>query len=182
MKKIVLVFGLIAGLIVVVMMFITMPFMKDGDESGYGQLIGYTTMVIALSSIFFAVKAYRDKHLEGHINFGKAFLIGIYISLIASFMYACGWELFLKTSGMNLADFMESFTKPQIEAMRNNGATEQEIADMMVKIKSEMEWYYNPIMRFLFTMFGEMFPVGLLISLISAAILKKKAKPSTVNA
>lgn len=182
MKKVVLTFGLIAGFIVMVMMFITMPSVLRGDNSFNSLLVGYATMVIAFSSIYFAIKAYRDKYLEGYIKFGRAFIVGIYISLIASFMYALGWELFIETKGVDLNAYMESWSTPQVEAMKNKGASEQEITDMVIKMKEGSQWYLNPVLRFLFTMFGEIFPVGLLISSISAAILKKKAKPSTVNA
>lgn len=175
MRKVVITFGLIAGLIVSVMMFITMPMALEGNLDG-SELIGYTTMVIALSSIFFAVKVYRDKHQGGQIRFGKAFLIGLYVSLVASFLYAVSWELFLKVSGMSLVDFIDSFSQAKAEAMRTNGASPAEISDMLDKAKQDMQWYFNPLFRFLFTMLGEMLPVGILVSLISALILKKRSK------
>lgn len=182
MGKVIITFGLIAGLIVSVMMFITMPMAFEGNLDN-GELIGYATMVIALSSIFFAVKTYRDKYQDGLIRFGKAFLIGLYVSLIASFLYAVSWELYLRINDVSLATFIDSFSLGKADKMRSNGASPSEISDMLAKAKQEMQWYFNPLFRFIFTMFVEMLPVGVLISLISALILKRKtAKNNTANA
>jgi len=89
MKKIVLTYGIIGGVIVSAMMWLTLGSGKHDFDNG--MRIGYTTMVIALSTIFFAVKTYRDKYLGGEINFARAFLMGLYITLIASTMYAASW-------------------------------------------------------------------------------------------
>lgn len=174
MKRIVLVFSLIAGIITAGMLFVTMALAKNGvmDPS---MLLGYATMVLALSVIFPAVKNYRDKEQNGVINFGKAFLIGIYISLISSAIYALGWEIYIATTGMTAVELMNSMYESQIVAMKEAGASAEELA--MYEIG---DWYNSFIPRYLFTMFGEMFPVGLIISLICAAILKKK--PQTINA
>ena len=173
MKKLVITFGVIAGVIVAAMMFITMPMAESGDTS-MGMVIGYITMLIALSTIFVAIKMYRDKHSSGEIKFGKAFLIGIGISVIACAIYAITWEIYLKTSGLGVEGYMESYFKAQTDMMKAKGATAEEIAKTAKEAKDSMVWYSNTVLRFLFTMFGEMFPVGLLVSLISAAILRKK--------
>ena len=72
MKKIVFTFGIIAGVICGGMFFIMAP--ADGQfDFENGQLYGYISMIIALSTIFFAVKQYRDKYSDGTIKFGKHF-------------------------------------------------------------------------------------------------------------
>src|ERR1043165_378707 len=94
MKKIILTYGLIAGAIVSAMMLISMPLYNKGLISlDYGELIGYTTMVIALSMVFFGIKSYRDDHQNGAITFGKALQVGLLISVIATVMYAFAWEI-----------------------------------------------------------------------------------------
>ncbi len=174
MKKIVLVFSLIAGIITAGMLFVTMALAKNGVMEP-SALLGYATMVLALSVIFPAVKNYRDKEQNGIINFGKAFLIGIYISLISSAIYALGWEIYISTTGMTAVELMSSMYESQVAAMKEAGASADELAMYQIG-----DWYNNFIPRYLFTMFGEMFPVGLIISLICAGILKKK--PQTVKA
>lgn len=168
MKRIVLVFSLIAGIITAGMLFITMALAKN-DVLEPSALLGYGTMVLALSVIFPAIKSYRDKEQNGVITFGKAFLIGIYISLISSAIYALGWEIYISTTGMTAVEFMNSIYESQVSAMKEAGATAEELAMYQIG-----EWYNNFLPRYLFTMLGEMFPVGLIISLICAGILKRK--------
>ena len=168
MKRIVLVFSLIAGIITAGMLFITMSLAKNGVLEP-SALLGYGTMVLALSVIFPAIKSYRDKEQNGVITFGKAFLIGIYISLISSAIYALGWEIYISTTGMTAVEFMNSIYEDQVAAMKEAGATAEELAMYQIG-----DWYNNFLPRYLFTMLGEMFPVGLIISLICAGILKRK--------
>ncbi|MCB0700874.1 MAG: DUF4199 domain-containing protein [Chitinophagales bacterium] len=173
MRKVVLTFGITAGLIVVVLMFLTMPSVLSGDMEA-GEAIGYTTMVLALSSIFFAIKTYRDKYLGGSIKFGKAFVIGLLISLIASFMYSTGWEAYMSINNIDGQEFMESYMDSKVEKMKEVGAAQTEIDAAIEEGKYWMKIMTNPLYRFLFTMFGEMFWVGLIVSLICAAILRNK--------
>jgi hypothetical protein len=77
MKKIILVNGLIAGVIVSAMILISLPLQQQGIiDTRNGMLVGYTSMVIALSTIFFGIKTYRDQHLGGSISFWQAAKIG----------------------------------------------------------------------------------------------------------
>ncbi len=168
MKKIILVYGLIAGAIVGGMMLITMPLYESG-ELNYenGELTGYTTMVVALSLVFFGIKSFRDHHANGVVSFGKAFLVGLSITLVASVMYAFAWEI----SFHNMApSFIDKMGQEYVTKLKEQGTTEEEI-----KKKSEDFEIYktNFPIRFSITLV-EIFPIGLLISLISAGLLKRK--------
>ncbi|MFM8912183.1 MAG: DUF4199 domain-containing protein [Flammeovirgaceae bacterium] len=169
MKKIVLVYGAIAGAVVAVMMLITMPMYEKGTlniESG--ELLGYSTMVVALSLVFFGIKTYRDSHQNGQITFWKALQVGLLISLLASAIYALTWEY----SYANMSpDYRQKMTEMYYDKMKKEGATEDELKD-----QKEMFEFYNSnlLFRFSFTAMVEMFPVGLVISLISAGLLRKK--------
>lgn len=172
MKKIVLTFGLIAGLIVATLMLISMPLMDKGVISfENGQLFGYTTMAIALSMIFFGVKSYRDNHNEGVISFGRAFQVGILIAAVASIIYASSWEVYMAASS---GDFMEQYAAKYLEQMENEGASMAEIEQMKQSMGEMAEMYKNPIIRFGMTLM-EIIPVGIVITLISALILKRNA-------
>ena len=92
MRKIVLTFGLIAGAILSAMMLITIPF---HDQIGFdrGLIIGYTTMVIAFLMVFVGVKSYRDNVAGGHVTFGRAFKVGLLITVVASVCYVATWQV-----------------------------------------------------------------------------------------
>lgn len=171
MKKTVITYGIIAGLITGGLMLATMPLFVSGTvKMENGLWIGYTGMVIALSLVFFGVKSFRDHHAEGKITFGKAFLIGLGITLIASLFYVIAWEITFSRSG---EWFMQQWSTGELDKLKSSGATEAELQI------AEQEWdefgllYQNPLIRFGMTLM-EIFPVGFLISLLSAALLRKK--------
>ena len=173
MKRIILTYGLIAGVIVSAMMWLTLG---DGEHDWEnGELIGYTTMVIALSTIFIGVKTYRDKQLGGSITFGKAFLLGLYITLVASTLYVASWLLL---SANMKQDFMVSYIEHAKAQMEQSGASEAEIQAKVEEMKAFGELYKNPIVKVGFT-YVEILPVGLLISLLCAAILKRRSPALT---
>ncbi len=179
MKRIILTYGLIAGGIVGGMLLITMPMYEKGIlKFENGQLLGYSTMVISLSLIFFGVKSYRDREGKGVITFGTALKVGLLISLVAALMYALCWEISYNTMS---GDFLKQMTEQQIAKMKNDGATEIAMQEAAKQQEEFATIYKNPIFRFGITLM-EIFPVGILISLLSAALLKKKEfLPSVVS-
>lgn len=176
MKKTVISFGLIAGFLIAIMWFATSFIWIDENgkwDMSSGQLLGYINMLVGLSMIFIGIKQYRDRHLEGKITFGRAFKTGFYITLIASAIYVTGWMIFFNTSEVAL-----SFTDQYIEHVSEKWAAanmpEAELNSKVEELRGQMEDYKNsPLMMIAWT-FMEIFPVGLLISLISALILKRK--------
>lgn len=172
MKKLILVYGLIGGAIVSAMMLITMPMYKSGTMNfDNGHLVGYTTMVIALSVIFVAIKSYRDKQAGGAITFWKGVQIGLLISLIASAMYALTWEYLYADMG---SEFIVKMTEHQVNELQTNGASAAEIEKVRAEMAEFGKSYENPLFRFPLTLFIEMFPVGIVVTLISAALLRRK--------
>src|SRR5882757_4740329 len=88
MKKNIIIYGLIAGIVVSVLMLFSVSNINDFN---IGLFVGYTSMLIAFSFVFVGIKNYRDKYNAGVISFGKAFKIGIMIVLIASTIYVVAW-------------------------------------------------------------------------------------------
>ena len=170
MKRIILTYGLIAGAIVGGMLLITMPLYEKGIlKFENGQWLGYTTMVIALALVFFGVKSYRDREQGGSITFGKGLKVGMLISLVASLVYACSWEISYNTMSN---DFMKPYNEKAMEKLKKEGATEVKIQETIREMEKFETVYKNPIFRFGITLM-EILPVGIIISLLSAALLKK---------
>ena len=169
MKKTVLTFGLIAGAVMAVMMFATLPFAdRIGFDKGY--VIGYTTMILAFMMVFFGIRSYRENVGQGRISFGRAFAVGILITLIACICYVVAWEiLYFKF----MPDFLDKYSAYVIEKARTSGASQQAIDAQIQQMKSFKAMYDNPLINAAMT-FIEPFPVGLIVTLISAAILRKK--------
>lgn len=171
MKKIILTYGLISGVVVSAMLLITQPLFRNGTlDLNNGVYVGFGTMIIALSLVFFGIKTYRDQHLAGIISFGKAFQVGILIAILSALLYAITWEFYFNFFA---PDFAEWYKECQIDKMVKDGATEQELAKAHKDLDEFGAMYQNPFIRFGFTLM-EIFPVGLIITLVSAGILRKK--------
>ena len=177
MKRIVLTFGLISGAVFVAMMVTTMPFMdRIGFEKGH--IIGYTTMVVAFLFVFFGIRSYRENVGNGYITFGRAFKVGILITLISCFCYALSWEIIY----FNFApDFVEKYTQYLVEKSRAAGASPEQIANQVAEMKRFEALYKNPFYNFLITFFIEPLPVGLIMTVLSALILKKRPEEVPQN-
>jgi hypothetical protein len=174
MTRVVLIFGLIAGAILSTMMAINVAFL---DEIGFdrAEIIGYTTMVLAFLMVFFGIRSYRDNIYGGTISFGKAFGIGILITLVASACYVITWEV---VHYWLAPDFVERYAAHTLQEAREAGATEQELADRAAELARFREMYRNPVIKAGYT-FLEVFPIGLVVTLVSAAILRRDHKTVT---
>jgi hypothetical protein len=175
MKKIVLVYGTIAGLILGAMWFISAPLWDKGIITfDNGMFVGYATMVVALSLVFFGVKSYRDNQQNGKITFGRAFKVGILITLIASVLYAFWWEIAIRTVSKGFSEEIQKHYAMKIkEEAQEEGKSEAEVQKQLDQMKREFELYENPVVRFGYTLI-EILPVGLIITLLSALLLKRK--------
>lgn len=174
MKKVILVNGLIAGAIVTTMGLISAYFCSRSQNYDNGMIYGYTAMIIAFSMIFVGVKTYRDKYQQGAISFGKAFRIGILITLIASSMYVIGW---LIEYYCFIPDFGDKYAQHMLDKLKASGASAAAIAEKTAEMAQFKEYYKNPLFVVLMT-YVEILPVGLLVTLISAFALKRN-KPAT---
>jgi uncharacterized protein DUF4199 len=164
--KIVLIYGLIAGLIVAVPMVASMLTLRAAPDNA--ALIGYSTMLVALTAVFLGIKHYRDKVLGGAVKVVPAFLVGLGISAVASAIYAVGWELSIALTGF---DFGAASTAAMLDAARAQGASAEELARVTEQAAAFARMYANPLYRLPIT-FVEMFPIGVVISALSAALLR----------
>jgi hypothetical protein len=177
MKKNILVFGTIAGVIVSAFMGVSMALMASGNsESSHGSgdmIIGFSSMVVAFSFVFVGIKNYRDKQNAGALTFGKGFLLGFMISLVASTLYVITWAI---EYHFFLPDFMDKYASMQIKQLHETGITGPAYDEAVKSIESASYNYKNN--PFFFTMYTymEILPVGIIITLISSLILKRKVK------
>jgi Protein of unknown function (DUF4199) len=170
MKKTVLTFGLISGAVMAVMMFGTLPFTDSAWLQSHSMFIGYTTMVLSFMLLFFGIRSYRENIGGGTITFGRAFAVGILITLISSVLYVIAWEIMY----FGIPSFGERFMAMCVAHVKNSGASPEVIQTEL----NQLKYLNNPFLNAAMT-FVEPFPVGLIITLISALILKKKTKLQT---
>ena len=168
MKRIVWTFGLISGAIMAVLLVATVPFMNDHGANSL--VVGYAGMVAAFLLVYFGVRSYRDKVLGGTISFGRAFGAGILIAAIASLCYVATWEVIYYKF---MPDFYTKYGESVVERARKNGKSEAEIATVRADMDTMVRRVENPLFVTVVT-FAEPFPVGLVIALVSAGVLRRK--------
>jgi hypothetical protein len=168
MKQVVIRYGILAGLIVGIPMSLYMISIPADTKTLPSMLLTYIVMLVALSMVFVGVRQYRDKTLGGVIRFVPALLVGLGISVVAGLLYACAWEISLVFMKW---DFSAYYANAMVEQARASGADEQGIAAAAERAADFTQMYANPLIRFPMT-FLEIFPVGILVSLISAALLR----------
>ena len=171
MKKIVLTYGLISGSVFTVFLFAMIPF---GEQIGFGAgsyVLGYTVMFLAFLLIFFGVRSYRENVGNGAVSFGRALGVGLLIMLISCLMYVITWEIVFYNF---VPGFADKYAAVMMEQMKAEGAAAAEIE----QATSMMKLYRDNVLFNSLITFTEPLPVGLLVSLLSAAVLKKKPAAS----
>lgn len=176
MKKIVLTFGLIGGGVMAVLMFGTLPFMH---QIGFnrGLIVGYTTIVLSFMLVFFGIRSYRENVGHGQIGFFRGLGVGVLIMLIICAFYVITWEIIYFTI---MPDFVEKYAAFVAEQARASGATQQVIEAQIQEARNLKPLLDNPFTNAALTLI-EPLPVGIVITLISAAVLRRKAKDNNAD-
>lgn len=169
MFRSVLVYGAIAGSVIIAVMIIGLV-MSGGEGAGASHWFGYLTMLIALSAIFFAIKRHRDKVLGGVIKFSTAAILGLGISAVAGIFYVIGWEIHLALTDYA---FIGDYTDAVIAQKQASGVTGVELEKLIADMQNMKESYGNPFYRAPIT-FVEIFPVGVIVTLVSAVLLRNE--------
>jgi hypothetical protein len=168
MLRKILSYGTAAGLIVGLALSGITISMHGHSSSSWGMAIGYLTMLIALSAVFVAIKRHRDMDLGGVIRFWPAFGLGLGISFVASVFYVLAWEA---TVAFTHIDFASGYAQMMIDEQKAKGVDGEALAKFSADMEKFKTDYANPLFRLPMT-FVEIFPVGLLVSLVSAGLLR----------
>ena len=180
MKKNSIIYGLIAGIVVSISMLFSINYISHVDgkvDYNTSLLIGYASMLIAFSLVYVGIRNYRNKYNAGVISFGKAFKIGIMIVLIASTIYVVAW---LIDYFFFIPDFMEKFSAQELDKLKASGASQIEIDKKTKEMADFARMYKNPLFNAMMT-YAEILPVGLIVTLISSLILKRKNNTKQYN-
>jgi len=173
MKKNIIIYGLVAGTVVTTLMLFnvhSLSYREGKFDYDRGLVIGYATMLIAFSLVYVGIRNYRNNYNGGVISFGKAFKIGIMMVLIASTIYVVAW---LIDYYFFSPDFMEKYSAAMLDKLKASGAGQVEIDRQTIKMANFVRMLKNPLFNAMMT-YVEILPVGLVVTLISSLILKRK--------
>ena len=139
MKKIVITFGLISGALMAVFMFATLPFHDKIGFDKWGLVVGYTSMVLSFTLVFFGIRSYRENIGAGAITFGRAFAVGILITLISSVLYVVTWEIMY----FGVPSFGDKFMAMCVAHIKNSGASPEAIQAQL----NQLKYLDNPLIN-----------------------------------
>lgn len=172
MKRTVWTFGLISGGVMAAFMVATLPFLS-GDHGTEDWIVGYAGMVGAFLLVYFGVRSYRDNVRGGTISFARAFGTGILIAAISSLCYVATWEVIYYQF---MPDFYTKYGQSVVQRAQKSGKSEAEVAAVRADMDTMVRRVENPLFVTV-TTFGEPFPVGLVIALVSASVLRRRSTP-----
>ena len=169
MKKTILTFGLISGAISSLMMVATVPVThRIGFDKSV--VIGYTSIVLSFLLVFFGIRSYRDNVGDGHMTFLKGFAVGISITVISCICYVVTWEVLYYNV---FPDFWDRYGAHLVERLKASGASSAAVQAKLQEVTKYKELYKNPLLNGAMT-FIDPFTIGLVITLISALVLRRK--------
>ena len=172
MRKIIVTFGLISGAISSLMMIALVTF---GGRIGFdrGAIIGNTSIVLSFLMVFVGIRTYRDNIGDGQITFLKAFAVGLSITLISCIVYVVTWEVIYYNF---LPGFWDAYGAHLVQKLTASGASPAAVQEKLQQVRKYKELYKNPFFNAALT-FIHPFPIGLVITLFSALVLKRKPQP-----
>lgn len=171
MLRIAIIYGIISGGIVIGITVIGLSLLGGDGLAAFPTWLGYLVMLLALTLIFVGVKRYRDQEQGGVITFGKATLVGLAIATVAGLVYVLVWEAYLAATDYA---FMDQYASAAIERRQAEGASDAELEALAGEMDAMRTAYANPLFRLPIT-FLEIFPVGVLIALLSALLLRRSS-------
>jgi hypothetical protein len=168
MKKTVLIFGLISGALSATLMLVTIPF---ADKIGFdkGEILGYTGIVLSALMVFFGIRSYRENIGGGRLTFGRGLAVGLLITAISSTCYVATWEIVYYKF---MPDFGAKYAAHMVERAKASGASQEKIVQAQRQAQEFKQMYDNPLINVGMT-FMEVLPIGLVVALASAGILRK---------
>lgn len=169
MFKTVMKYGSIAGGVLAAVL-IAPWFFRDQDamleSMRLGEIVGYTTMLVATGLVFFALREHRARNLGGVMPFRTGLLTGIAVSAVAAGLFGLATVVLYAWMG---PERTHAFMLAYVEYSAGTGDPET----AMVQYESMRHLWANPWFQG-FVMFATVFPIGVVWSLVSAALLRSR--------
>ena len=109
----------------------------------------------------------------GSIKFWKGVQVGVLISLISGILYAVGAMSYGIVSPNFEAHFMTKFTELKVGKLTEQGASQDKIDEAKKEVEMMKTLFQNPVLFFLVCQM-EILPVGFIVTLISAGLLRRR--------
>ena len=128
------------------------------------EIVGYLSMVLALSMIYFAIRHFRMQYGNGSVSFGQGFRIGMFITLITSALFFIYSALYFLIWGDEFKEWADQHFQSSLSS--------EKYQEYVLQVE-QMGALYNNVAFQGLVMFLTVFFIGLIITLISATVLKR---------
>lgn len=172
MKTLIQKFGLISVAIIFGVNLISLAIFGTGEEAyGTGELIGYSTIIIAELMILVAIGQHKKEN-GGRISFGQAFRLGIGIASLGGLAFAIYNVVYVL--------YIDPLFNERYFAYQNGlDMAAADFADKYAAFAAEQGFFLSiPFQTLL--MFLTVFLIGLIISVVGGLIFQSKGKVSAV--
>ena len=170
MKKTALRFGLYS-VYAILILFIGewLIFRNQAENFDVREVVGWIGIVLSVVFVFFGLKYYRDKHNGGYLGFGEGLKLGLLIVLFPSVVFGLFNLFYIEVLD---PDFLDKYYNYQVEKMRNSvpaGEFEARLKD----VQEDRKMFESSFVQFA-VMFLSVFVVGLVVTIISTLVLKRR--------
>ena len=169
MLRLILTSGLISGLVIIAGTVGVLT-LRGPDATPAGPAMGYGIMVLAMGVIPWSLRKLRSTSPDGALSFGRGMALGVGITLVASLIYVTLWEVYLAVTHY---EFMGNYIAATLAAKKVEGLTGVAHDQLAAQMEAMRVQYANPLLRLPMT-FAEIAPVGLVMSLFSAGLIRRK--------
>ncbi|MCB1552820.1 MAG: DUF4199 domain-containing protein [Xanthomonadales bacterium] len=164
-------YGLLGGGLLCLPMFV--PYFVFGLRTDWmkaGEVIGYSSMVLCMTATWFAMR--HEQRRRGPLGFGALLATGVGVSAVAGLVFGLATWGFYAAAGDALPEAIIEFYLAQA---RDPALGAAESARQVAEIESMKPFFFNRPLQAA-VMFATVFVIGVVVSLISAAITR--ARPS----
>ena len=171
MKKTAIRFGSY-GILVIIALFVINWFITDGERGNFetGEVVGWTGILLSVIFVYFGLRYYRDHQNGGVLTFGEGMKLGLLIILLPSLAFGVFNFIYVQFIDPGFLDAYYNYEVEKIKASTSGADLDNKLAQMA----EDKKFFENPIVPFV-AMFLSVFLVGVIVTIISALLLRRKA-------
>ncbi|MBD0287950.1 MAG: DUF4199 domain-containing protein [Flavisolibacter sp.] len=170
MRKTALRFGLYGIYTILAFFLLSWLIFNQRTENYEAQEIaGWAGILLSVIFVYFGLKYYRDKQNNGSLNFGEGLKLGMLIVLFPSVAFAIFDVVYVMVLD---PQFFDKYYTYQVEQIRNT-VPASELAQRMKELQQQRDMFSSPLVQFI-VMFLSVFVTGLIVTIISTLLLKRK--------
>lgn len=168
MKKTILRYSLYSGLFMILFFLVDSFFFRDTNFDTR-EILGWIGIFLSTVFIYFGIRHYRDRFNNGQLSFGKGLQLGLLILLAPAIVFGVFNVIYVELN----PEFMDQYYNYQVSQIRASLPATEATAKIE-EMEKQKEMFMSPAVQF-GAMFLSVFAVGLVVTVISALLLRRNS-------